>query len=1087
MIPSHRVLKDLLTVIPAISLFLLICVNPLAQTQKLPAPASFVSDYAGTIDAQTKSRLEGVLQKLKERTKIELYVAVVDTTGGQDISVFSLQLARDWKIGAQTTPRKSLLLVVSSGTKTSFTQSSKVARASLPEGVLGEMSYRMQTPLNEGRVSEAIDSGVHVFVNALAEKFAFNAAELETSAVAVNRPEVAPEPASQAVQINTQKSRPRTVTDTPKPTREPSPEATPPAQTPKTEPTPTQTPSPEASPSESPKTEDAVATESPKPDVAESPKEAPKESPKPETPANTGRRKASATAKITPVRKKTPEELHEEELNEIDEVELTLTKPLDERPAYLNKFIEAHPKSKALPRAKELLISTHAALGDQKLQNGDTAGGVEELLRAIDEADVTITDQLFSGVIAKIPTNLYARGERDAAFKAAQNVEAKFGTDPKRLLGVASFYMGIERSKETIRLAEAAVKLAPDLAEAHRILAVGLHISLRLDEAIAEYKRTLELDPTSKTSRGSLADLYRATGKTEEALALYNEQLAADPKDRAARAGKVISLLELGRANEANSALDSALADEPRNLTLLTGTAYWFAAHNNNEKANELARKAVDIESRYTWAQIALARSLLGLQRPLDAERAIRYARQFGKFPTLSYELATVLSSMGLYEEAVEALRESFTMKDGQVQTNLAGHIPASDAGFVELLAPERRAAIYQSTAADNAANAQMMKALLAFNWAITPAEGEKINEAAAVSAAQEFAAGTDSMRAFRQIYAASRLLRNGVGLDAVLELVAEARKAADDALKLQGVTMAVQADEFRDLRARSIAAGTVPDVADAPQSVLENILKGRLEDLQGWALFNQEKHTEAIAHLKQAAQILPAETPAWRTALWHLGVAQEQAGDKQQALESYIKSYRTGPVEAARRAEIERLYKSLNGSLDGLEEKLSGVETAAGTATGASSSSTPAPPEPAPTETPKTETSKPETTTTPAPDPAPAPVSSPAPDSSRPMSDEELRNAANRLRSNVKITGRIMDSDKLGLANVVVVLISPSGAVMAATTDNDGNYSFRVAPSQKTYRVIPSKEGYTFAPLDRTFAGLLEDMRQIDFVGSKP
>ncbi len=30
---------------------------------------------------------------------------------------------------------------------------------------------------------------------------------------------------------------------------------------------------------------------------------------------------------------------------------------------------------------------------------------------------------------------------------------------------------------------------------------------------------------------------------------------------------------------------------------------------------------------------------------------------------------------------------------------------------------------------------------------------------------------------------------------------------------------------------------------------------KGRIEDLQGWALFNQEKYPEAIAHLKQAAE----------------------------------------------------------------------------------------------------------------------------------------------------------------------------------------------------------------------------------------
>jgi tetratricopeptide (TPR) repeat protein len=1065
MTPSYRVIKDLITVIPAISLFLLICVNPLAQSNKLPAPASHVSDFAGVIDAQTKVRLDSLLTKVKEKSKIELYVTVVDTTGEQDISTFSHQLARDWNIGAQASRSKTLLLVVSAGSKTSFTQSSRTARPALPEGVLGEMQYRMQNLLSEGRFTEAVDSGVHVFVNALAEKFAFNVTDLETSPVAANSPEVATE---SSPEVSDQKTRPRTVSKA-------TPEQTPSPQSPKTDPTPTESPVAESTPAESPKTE-PVATESPKPEVtpSETPKETPKETP---TTTNSGRRKATATSRVTPVRKKTAEELREQELDEIDEVELTLTLPLDRREAKLKEFLDTHPNSKSRPRATELLISTYAGLGDQKLKNGDSVGGVFFLLRAIDEADVNISDELFTGVISQIPTNLYMRGEKEAAFKAAQNVEAKFGTSAKRLVALAGFYMGIERAAETIRLAEMAIKLAPDTAEAHRMMAVGLHISLRLDEAITEYKRALELDPSSKASRASLADLSRATGKTEEALSLYNEQLAADPKDRIARAGKVISLLELGRTDEANSALESALADEPRNLTLLAGTAYWFAAHNNYEKALELARKAVEVERRYTWAQIALARSVLAQQRPLDAERAMRLARQYGKFPTLSYELATVLASMGLYQEAVEVLRESFTIKEGQIQTNLAGHVQASDAGFLELLAPERKAGIYQPTSSDTAANAKLMKALLAFNVAITPStEGEKIDEATAVAAAKEFASGDDSMRAFRQVYAASRLLRNGLGTDAVLELVAEARKSSDEALKVPVLTLAVQADEFRDLRARSISAGIVPDVSDAPQSVMANILKGKLEDLHGWALFNQEKHAEAMTHLKQAAEILPAETPAWRTALWHLGVAQEQSGEKQQALESYLKSYRGGPVESVRRSEIERLYRSINGSLDGLEDRLTGTGAGAGT----SVTSAPATnPEPTPTETPKSD---------PAPDStAPAPAESPAPDPSRPMSEEDLQNAAKRLRSTVKIAGRIVDENKVGLADVVVVFISPSGAVMAATTDNDGNYSFKVAPSQKTYRVIPSKGGYTFAPLDRTFAGLYDDQNQIDFQASKP
>src|SRR6185436_13529179 len=188
-----------------------------------------------------------------------------------------------------------------------------------------------------------------------------------------------------------------------------------------------------------------------------------------------------------------------------------------------------------------------------------------------------------------------------------------------------------------------------------------------------------------------------------------------------------------------------------------------------------------------------------GVKRPLDAERSLRYARQFGKFPTLTYELANVLASMGLYEEAAEVLRESFTIKDDQIQAYLAGHLQVSEASFLDLLAPERRAAIYQPTSADSAANAKTMKALLAFNTAIAPAEGQKIDESAAVAAAKDFAAGSDSMRSFRQIYAASRLVRNAVGIKTALELIAEARRSTTEALKVPGVTLAVQADEFRD------------------------------------------------------------------------------------------------------------------------------------------------------------------------------------------------------------------------------------------------------------------------------------------------
>ncbi len=63
MSPSYRVIKRLLTVIPAVGLFLLLHANPFAQSTKLPAPTGHINDFAGVIDSETKGRLETLLQR----------------------------------------------------------------------------------------------------------------------------------------------------------------------------------------------------------------------------------------------------------------------------------------------------------------------------------------------------------------------------------------------------------------------------------------------------------------------------------------------------------------------------------------------------------------------------------------------------------------------------------------------------------------------------------------------------------------------------------------------------------------------------------------------------------------------------------------------------------------------------------------------------------------------------------------------------------------------------------------------------------------------------------------------------------------
>ena len=805
------------------------------------------------------------------------------------------------------------------------------------------------------------------------------------------------------------------------------------------------------------------------------------------------------------------------------------------------------------------------------LSGSDSKSGIDHLMMAISEAPDTTSEKLFSGVIAQIPLNLYLRGQRIAAFEAAQVIEKKFGADPKRLLALTGFYLSIEQGDEAARLASQSLKMAPDLVEAHHALGLGLHLSLRLDEAAAEYKRALELDPNKKGTRRSLADLYRAAGKSEEALALYREQLTAEPGDKSARAGLVLALFELGRADEADKEMAAALQEDPRNLALLTGASYWFAAHNQSERALEMAKRSAELEPRYTWTHISLARALASQKKLLEAERAIRFARQYGKFPTLDYELASVLAGIGLYEEAAEVLQQSFTLQEGLIEARLAGRVVTRSSNFADLLAPERRASIFQFVAADTDNNAAMLKSLLSFSVATNQSvDSDQKNEAAAVAAAKDFASGDDEMLAYRQLYAASRLLRKGIGLQTAYELAVAAKGGVERALEIPTVTVAVQADEYRDMRASAIAKGGTPEIAEAPRNVLANILRGRIEDLGGWALFNQGKADEAVEYLQRAASILPEGTPSWRSALWHLGAALEQVGQKDAALSNYLRSYNAGDPDTVRRGVIEQLYQKINGSLDGLDLKLG--KNAAGTLsqeyaseksavlqqpagltpsaspvsmptdapTVNSESATPVtgsaaspaelpspspelspspPPEASPSPSPEASPSpSPEASPSPSPEasPSPPPEASPSPSpeaspseetpgskptdapvppttteestpsaSSPPTSDESLQALAARIKANIKIMGRVKDANNNGIANVVVVLISPRGTVLAATTDSEGRYSFIVSPSRLSYRIIPSKDGFRFDPLDKVLEGLIDDQKELDFIGS--
>jgi tetratricopeptide (TPR) repeat protein len=597
-----------------------------------------------------------------------------------------------------------------------------------------------------------------------------------------------------------------------------------------------------------------------------------------------------------------------------------------ERIMALQKFVAYFPQSDKKAEAQELVAVARAAAADEKLRLGENESGTELFKIAVKDAPVPFSDKLFTEIILQIPTNLFWRGQQKAALEIAQMIEAKTDGNAKQTLGLATFYLGTENAAEAERLARKAIASDANLPAAYQTLGLAHRINFQLDEAANAYQKALELDPASSVSKRSLAEMKRGAGKPDEAAALYREILTTDSADAGAHTGLILALFDSGKRAEAEMEMSKSLEANPNNLPLLVGAAYWYAATGDGAKAVELATKAVEIEPRYTWAHIALARGFTAQKRPLDAERTLLTARQYGNFPTLDYEIASARFRAGFFREAAEIMRQNFTIKGETVETRLGGRVTRESDNFIELLAPERRASIFQPVAADDRETSEKLKSLLVFAQKLDAGEND---EAEIGRVTDRFVEGDDAMTLHRQIYAANRLLQTGKALQKTLEITQSALGKADAALNVASPAAAVLADELYESRALAVSRNQLILVPEVPRQTLSAILRGRVEEIAGWTLYNQNNPAQAVIRLKRAVSVLPQNSAWWRSSMWRLGAALQADGKDKDALDAYLKSYPREALDSARYGIIETLYQKVNGSVEGLDASI-GAQSAA-------------------------------------------------------------------------------------------------------------------------------------------------------------
>ncbi len=131
----------------------------------LPAPTAPVNDYVGVMDAADIAALNKELIAFKKTQNVEFGVAIIRTTGGRDITDYSLAVARGWGIGSKDQDNPGALLLVAIDDRKYFTQISRDLEDEITDGIAGSIQRQYLVPeFKQQNYSKGVVDTMHAYM-----------------------------------------------------------------------------------------------------------------------------------------------------------------------------------------------------------------------------------------------------------------------------------------------------------------------------------------------------------------------------------------------------------------------------------------------------------------------------------------------------------------------------------------------------------------------------------------------------------------------------------------------------------------------------------------------------------------------------------------------------------------------------------------------------------------------------------------------------------------------------------------------------------------------------------------------------------
>jgi tetratricopeptide (TPR) repeat protein len=237
---------------------------------------------------------------------------------------------------------------------------------------------------------------------------------------------------------------------------------------------------------------------------------------------------------------------------------------------------------------------------------------------------------------------------------------------------------------EAIQEYEAALRMKPNLAEAHSNYGNVLRNVGRASEALEECRTAVQLDPSLPGAHNNLANALLDRGQTDEAIAHYQEAIRLKPDEAKTHYNLGNAWLKAGRVLDAIAEYEAALRIDPTDIEAHynLGNTLLGAGRIPDAIAHYLA--TIQIKPEYVEARNNLGNALLQLGRTAEAiaqlEAAVRLRPNYAEAHN---SLGAALFHVGRKPEAIAQFAAALRLRPdfAEARRNLENVLAPAPAG----------------------------------------------------------------------------------------------------------------------------------------------------------------------------------------------------------------------------------------------------------------------------------------------------------------------------------------------------------------------------------------------------------------------